>query len=63
MGCVRYLYDVLCQFERQDKIAFVDPVQIGSKGCGSAESRAMHLKQRMIGGKPGQIFLLPYNSG
>ncbi|KAL6189019.1 hypothetical protein ACLB2K_040409 [Fragaria x ananassa] len=42
-------------------IAFVDLAMVG-EGCGLARSKAEHLYARFITSKPGQLFLVSYNS-
>ncbi|PRQ54700.1 putative Ulp1 protease family catalytic domain, transposase, Tnp1/En/Spm [Rosa chinensis] len=58
----RYLYDVLSQYKMLDMVAFNDPAMIGAIGCGKGQERSQHIKERLISAKPGQIFMLPYNS-
>ncbi|KAK9942843.1 hypothetical protein M0R45_008491 [Rubus argutus] len=59
---LRYLYDVLTRYKMRDMIAFVDPALIGGKGCGNGIVRSQNIKERLITAKPGQLFMLPYNS-
>ncbi|PRQ34678.1 putative Ulp1 protease family catalytic domain-containing protein [Rosa chinensis] len=59
----RYLYDQLTAYKMVDMVAFVDPSRIGGKGGGNGTVRAQHIRDRLLTAKPGQIFMLPYNSG
>lgn len=63
---VYFLYSLLEQFLKKNKmsdmVAFVDPAKIGANGCGNAGERSRALSSRFKNAKPGQIFLLPYNS-
>ncbi|KAM5569248.1 hypothetical protein ABKV19_016650 [Rosa sericea] len=59
----RYLYDQLKAYKMLDMVAFVDPSLIGAVGYGNGTVRAQHMKDRLITAKPGQMFMLPYNSG
>ncbi|KAL6219919.1 hypothetical protein ACLB2K_007677 [Fragaria x ananassa] len=54
-------YDVLKNTKMLDMIAFVDPAMVG-EGCGPARSKAEHLCARFIISKPGQLFMVSYNS-
>ncbi|KAL6125729.1 hypothetical protein ACLB2K_073783 [Fragaria x ananassa] len=58
---IRYLYDVLKNIKMLDMIVFVDPAMVG-EGYGPTRSKAEHLCARFITSKPGQLFLVPYNS-
>ncbi|XP_040362875.1 uncharacterized protein LOC112202030 isoform X2 [Rosa chinensis] len=46
-----------------EMVAFVDPDHTGALGCGNPTERARSLSNRFQNGKPGQIYLVPYNSG
>ncbi|KAM5549788.1 hypothetical protein ABKV19_000950 [Rosa sericea] len=59
----RYLYDQLKAYKMLDMVAFVDPSLIGAVGCGNGTVKAQHIKDRLVTAKPGQMFMLPYNSG
>ncbi|KAM5584191.1 hypothetical protein ABKV19_003845 [Rosa sericea] len=59
----RYLYDQLKAYKMLDMVAFVDPSLIGAVGCGNGTVKAQHMKDRLVTAKPGQMFMLPYNSG
>ncbi|PRQ37372.1 putative Ulp1 protease family catalytic domain, transposase, Tnp1/En/Spm [Rosa chinensis] len=58
----RYLYDQLTAYKMVDMVAFVDPSRIGGKGSGNGTVRAQHIRDRLLTAKPGQMFMLPYNS-
>ncbi|KAL6223128.1 hypothetical protein ACLB2K_006518 [Fragaria x ananassa] len=60
MAYQRYLYDVLKNTKMLDMIAFVDLATVG-EGCGTVRSKAEHLCV-FITSKPGQLFMVPYNS-
>jgi hypothetical protein len=45
-----------------DMVAFVDPALIGGKRCGAGTVRSQNINNRLINAKPGQLFILPYNS-
>jgi hypothetical protein len=60
---VRYLYEKLTTYKMVDMVAFVDPSHIGAVGCGNGTTRAQHIKDRLVTAKPGQMFMLPFNSG
>ncbi|XP_061988645.1 uncharacterized protein LOC133712759 [Rosa rugosa] len=66
-GCVvmymSFLYQVLKKSKMLDMIGFVDPANTGVIGCGNPTERARSLSVSYERGKPGQIFLVPYNSG
>ncbi|XP_062027082.1 uncharacterized protein LOC133743232 [Rosa rugosa] len=66
-GCIvffmSYLHDVLKRSKMTEMVAFVDPDQTGALGCGNPTERARSLSNRFQKGKPGQIYLVPYNSG
>ncbi|PRQ58873.1 putative Ulp1 protease family catalytic domain, putative transposase, Ptta/En/Spm, plant [Rosa chinensis] len=66
-GCIvfymSYLYNVLKSSKMTDMVAFVDPDHTGALGCGNPTERARSLSNRFENGKPGQIYLVPYNSG
>lgn len=62
---------VICMFinlldtylrKMSDMVAFVDPGMIGAVGCGTSGARSRALSLRFNNAKPGQFFLLPYNS-
>ena len=57
-----YLYGELQKSEMFDMIAFVDTDFTGALGCGNPTKRAKILSNRYKQGKPGQIFLVPYNN-
>ncbi|XP_062018079.1 uncharacterized protein LOC133734441 [Rosa rugosa] len=59
----RYLYEKLTTYKMVDMVAFVDPSHIGAVGCGNGTTRAQHIKDRLVTAKPGQMFMLPFNSG
>ncbi|XP_040361934.1 uncharacterized protein LOC121049287 [Rosa chinensis] len=46
-----------------EMIAFIDPDHTGALACGNPTERARSLAVRYGNGKPGQVFLVPYNSG
>ncbi|PRQ47016.1 hypothetical protein RchiOBHm_Chr2g0095171 [Rosa chinensis] len=46
-----------------DMVGFIDPAHTGIIGCGNPTERARSMSNRYLLGKPGQIFLVPYNSG
>ena len=62
-----FLYSFLQEYVKKHKmsnmIAFVDPATIGALGCGNPAERSRSLSLRFRNAQPGQIFLLPYNSG
>ncbi|KAL6199636.1 hypothetical protein ACLB2K_029419 [Fragaria x ananassa] len=59
----RYLYSKLEAYRMVDMIAFVHPSQIGVVGCGTGTQRTENIAKRLATAKPGQVFMLPYNSG
>ncbi|XP_040375666.1 uncharacterized protein LOC121053154 [Rosa chinensis] len=66
-GCIvffmSYLHDVLKRSKMTEMVAFVDPDHTGALGCGNPTERARSLSNRFQNGKPGQIYLVPYNLG
>ncbi|XP_061990041.1 uncharacterized protein LOC133708584 [Rosa rugosa] len=58
-----YLYQVLKKTKMLEMIAFIDPDHTGALACGNPTERARSLAVRYGNGKPGQVFLVPYNSG
>ncbi|PRQ50513.1 hypothetical protein RchiOBHm_Chr2g0134051 [Rosa chinensis] len=58
-----FLYQVLKKSKMLDMIGFVDPANTSVIGCGNPTERARSLSVSYERGKPGQIFLVPYNSG
>lgn len=56
------LQEILKRNKMSDMVAFVDPALIGAMGCGTVGERSRALSIRFKNAKPGQIFLLPYNS-
>ncbi|KAL6183867.1 hypothetical protein ACLB2K_045277 [Fragaria x ananassa] len=59
----RYLYSKLEAYRMMHIVAFVHPSQIGAIGCGTGTQRTENIAQRLATAKPGQVFMLPYNSG
>ncbi|PRQ43768.1 putative Ulp1 protease family catalytic domain-containing protein [Rosa chinensis] len=59
----RYLYEQLIAYKMVDMVAFIDPSLIGASGSGNRTVRAQHIRDRLVTAKPGQMFMLPYNSG
>ncbi|KAL6183900.1 hypothetical protein ACLB2K_045310 [Fragaria x ananassa] len=59
----RYLYSKLEAYRMVDMVAFVHPSQIGAVGCGTGTQRTENIAKRLATAKPGQMFMLPYNSG
>ncbi|XP_062021676.1 uncharacterized protein LOC133738229 [Rosa rugosa] len=58
-----YIYGVLKKSKMLDMVGFMDPAHTGIIGCGNPTERARSMSNRYMLGKPGQIFLVPYNSG
>ncbi|KAM5573609.1 hypothetical protein ABKV19_013246 [Rosa sericea] len=58
-----YIYGVLKKSKMLDMVGFIDPAHTGIIGCGNPTERARSMSNRYMLGKPGQIFLVPYNSG
>ncbi|PRQ36411.1 putative Ulp1 protease family catalytic domain-containing protein [Rosa chinensis] len=58
----RYLYEQLIAYKMVDMVAFIDPSLIGASGSGNRTVRAQHIRDRLVTAKPGQMFMLPYNS-
>ena len=58
---LRYLYEQMVAYKMVDMVAFVNPSLIGAKGSGTV--RAKHIRDRFVTAKPGQMFMLPFNSG
>ncbi|XP_061990046.1 uncharacterized protein LOC133708593 [Rosa rugosa] len=58
-----YLHEVLKKCRMVDMVAFVDPDQTGTVGCGNPTERARSLSDRYRQGRLGQIVVVPYNSG
>ncbi|KAL6180693.1 hypothetical protein ACLB2K_047353 [Fragaria x ananassa] len=59
----RYLYSKLEAYRMVDMVAFVHPSQIGAVGCGTGTQRTENIAKRLATAKPGQVFMVPYNSG
>ncbi|XP_040368009.1 uncharacterized protein LOC112180636 [Rosa chinensis] len=58
-----YLHEVLKKCKMVDMVAFVDPDQTGTLGCGNPTERARSLSDCYRQGRLGQIFVVPHNSG
>ncbi|KAL6125644.1 hypothetical protein ACLB2K_073699 [Fragaria x ananassa] len=58
-----YLNKVLKQNKMEDMIWFVDSDKVSAIGSGTPTARSRDLSVMYKNGKPGQIYLIPYNTG
>ncbi|KAL6219484.1 hypothetical protein ACLB2K_007243 [Fragaria x ananassa] len=58
-----YLNKVLKQKKMEDMIRFVDSDKVSPIGSGTPTARSRDLSVMYKNGKPGQIYLIPYNTG
>ncbi|KAL6218702.1 hypothetical protein ACLB2K_011912 [Fragaria x ananassa] len=58
-----YLNKVLKQKKMEDMIRFVDSDKVSAIGSGTPTARSRDLSVMYKNGKPGQIYLIPYNTG
>ncbi|KAL6209234.1 hypothetical protein ACLB2K_020177 [Fragaria x ananassa] len=58
-----YLNKVLKQNKMEDMIRFVDSDKVSAIGSGTPTTRSRDLFVMYKNGKPGQIYLIPYNTG
>ncbi|KAL6222454.1 hypothetical protein ACLB2K_005846 [Fragaria x ananassa] len=58
-----YLNKVLKQKKMEDMIQFVDSDKVSPIGSGTPTARSRDLSVMYKNGKPGQIYLIPYNTG
>ncbi|KAL6146110.1 hypothetical protein ACLB2K_056793 [Fragaria x ananassa] len=58
-----YLNKVLKQNKMEDMMRFVDSDKVSAIGSGTPTARSRDLSVMYKNGKPGQIYLIPYNTG